>query len=283
MAKPSTRQGLIDYCLRKLGHPVIQINVDEDQIEDRVDDAIQFFQEYHFDGIEKVFLRYQITQADINNGYISLTYQAAQTSPFIDAPGTSGQSSGRMEMNEVGEEGNYVNIEDLITSVINVWHFGEGSINMFDVRYQYALNDLYSFGIIDLTNYTVLQQHLSLLRQLLSPEKSVRFSRRGNKLYIDMDWRNLVRPGHWVIIEAYRVMDPRVFPEIYNDMTLKKYVTAQIKQQWASNLLKYQGVALPGAITLNASEMWAQSTKEIEDIETTMQARFEIPPYFTVG
>ena len=278
MAKPSTRQQLIDYCLRSLGHPVIEINVDEDQLEDRVDEALQFFAEYHFDGVERVYLKYQVQQKDIDNGYVSMTAD----NTFISGTGASGQSESSMTMTETGQTGT-VNIEDLVASVLQVFHFSAGTINMFDVRYQYALNDLYTFGSIELIHYSITQQYLSLLRQMLSPEKAIRFSRRSNKLYIDMKWQRDVKVGDWLVIEAYRVMDARVYPEIYNDMLLKKYLTALIKRQWGANLSKFNGIQMLGGVTFNGMQLFNDALKEIQDIESTVQSKWELPPDFLVG
>lgn len=278
MARPSTRQQLIQYCLRNLGHPVIEINVDEEQLEDRVDEALQFFAEYHFDGVEKVYLKYQVQQQDINNGYISLT----SNNNFVSGTGASGQNESSMAVTEQGQTGS-VNIDDLIASVLQVFHFSTGTINMFDVRYQYALNDLYTFGTIELIHYSVTQQYLSLLRQMLSPDKSVRFSRKNNKLYIDMKWQRDTKVGDWIVIEAYRVMDPRVYPEIYNDMLLKKYLTALFKRQWGINLSKFNGIQMLGGVTFNGQKIYEEATREIEAIESTVQSKWELPPDFIVG
>ena len=278
MARPSTRQQLIQYCLRNLGHPVIEINVDEEQLEDRVDEALQFFAEYHFDGVEKVYLKYQVQQQDIDNGYISLT----SNNTFNAGTGASGQSESSMPVTETGQTGS-VNIDDLIASVLQVFHFSTGTINMFDVRYQYALNDLYTFGTIELIHYSVTQQYLSLLRQMLSPEKSVRFSRKNNKLYIDMKWQRDTKVGDWIVIEAYRVMDPRVYPEIYNDMLLKKYLTALFKRQWGINLSKFNGIQMLGGVTFNGQKIYEEATREIEAIESTVQSKWELPPDMIVG
>lgn len=280
MARPSTRQGLIDYALRALGHPVIQINVDDDQLEDRVDDAIQFFQEYHFDGIEKVFLKYQVTQDDLNNGYVSLI--SPSTNPFISSPGVSGNNETTLAHTEVGQSGSS-SIQDLIVSVLQVFHFSQSSSNIFDIRYQFTMNDLYAFGAIDLQNYVIAMQYYSLLQQILSPDKAVRFNRKGNKLYIDMNWAKNLKAGDYLIIEAYRIMDPRVAPEVYNDILLKKYVTALFKRQWASNLSKFQNVQLLGGVTMNATELYNQAQSEIDKVEIDAVKKHSEPPMFFMG
>lgn len=283
MAKPTTRQGCIDYCLRALGHDVIEINVSQDQLEDRFDEAFQYFSEYHFDGMEKVYLKYIVTAQDMNNGYIELTYNNSVTNKFVSSPGASGQAEDRMAVAEVGATDTYVNIEQLISSVLQVFHFSNSTINMFDVRYQYALNDLYAFGAIDIAHYTITQQYLSLLRQILSPEKTVRFSRKTNRLYIDMKWDREIKPGDYLIIEAWRFIDGRVYPEIYNDMFLKQYLTALIKRQWGSNLIKFGNMQLPGGNVFNGMEIYNQANEEIQKIQDTMIAKFSIPPEFLCG
>jgi hypothetical protein len=271
-----------------LGHPVIEINVDEDQLEDRVDEALEFFAEYHFDGVEKVYLKYQVQQKDIDNGYISMTAEskdgsgATGSNAFISGTGLSGANENSMTYTESGQSGT-VKIEDLIASVIQVFHFSTGTINMFDVRYQYALNDLYTFGTIELIHYSITQQYLSLIRQMLSPDKAVRFSRRNNKLYIDMKWQRDTKVGDWIVIEAYRVMDPKVYPEIYDDLFLKKYLTALIKRQWGANLSKFNGISLMGGVTFNGAQIYNDAIREIQEIETTVQSKWELPPDFIVG
>ncbi len=282
MPKISTRNQLIDYCLRNLGHDVIEINVSEDQIEDRIDDAMQYFSEYHFDGVSRVFLKHVITQADVNNGYVDMKYDSSNPNRFTSAPGASGQSQDTVAPTESGNS-TYTNIEDVIASVVQIFHVAASTINMFDVRYQYALNDLYTFGTIDLVNYTVTQQYLSLLRQILSPEKSVRFSRKTNRLYIDMQWGKEIKVGDYIIIEAFQVLDAKVFPEVYNDMMLKRYATALIKRQWGANLSKFKNIQMPGGVSFNGEEIFTQASQEIAEIEKTIQGGFQVPAAFFTG
>ena len=269
-----TRQGLIDYSLRNLGHPVIQINIDEDQIEDRVDDAIQYFTEYTTDGNERVYLKYIMTQNDIDNGYVTLT-----------SAGMTGQMPNNDQEQTPTESGvtTPVPIENTIISVLQVFHFSNSSINMFDIRYQYVLNDLYTMGSIDLQHYYITQEYLSLLRQMLSPDKLLRFNRRGNKLYIDTKLSREMRAGNYLIIEAYRTMDPTVFPEAYDDILLKRYVTALLKRQWGANLSKFQNIQLPGGVIMNGEQIYGQAIQEIQEIENTVMNRYQEPPDFFVG
>ena len=271
MPSVRTRQKLIDYSLRALGSPVIEVNVDDDQVQDRVDDAIRFFSEYHFDGVEKVYLKYAIQEEDIVNK--SITIRA-------DNPGFL--LSDRLTANAEDPTAADIMLEDLITSVTKIFHITQQSMGMFDIRYQYALNDLYTFGTIDLVQYDLTQQYLSLLSQYLSPEKMVNFSRVTNKLKIQMDWK-LAMPGQYFIIEAYRILDPRIYTEIYEDRMLKKYLTALIKRQWGINLSKYNGIKLPGDITFNGDKMVTESAVEIDSIEKDIIAKYELPTDFMMG
>jgi hypothetical protein len=269
-----TRQQLIDYGLRNLGHPVIQINIDDDQIEDRVDDAIQYFTEYTTDGQEQTYLKYVMTQSDIDNGYVTLT-----------AAGATGQMPNGDQSQAATESGvtTPVNIEDSLISILEIFHFSASSINMFDIRYQYVLNDLYTMGSIDLQHYYITQEYLSLLRQMLSPDKRIRFNRRANKLYIDTKLSREIRAGSYLIISAYRTIDPTVFPEAYDDILLKRYVTALFKRQWGANLSKFQNIQLPGGVIMNGEQIYGQAIQEIQEIENTVMNRYQEPPSFFVG
>jgi len=183
--------------------------------------------------------------------------------------------------NEVGADN--VNIEDLVTSVTRIFPFTQQSVGMFDIRYQYALNDLYTFGTIDLVQYDLTQQYLTTLRQYLSPDKSVRFSRVQNRLYIDMNWAQQVSTGMYLIIECYRILDPRIYPEIYQDRLLKRYAIALFKKQWGVNLSKYDGVKLPGDVILRGKEIAAEAQQEIDAIEKDIVSRYELPVDFMMG
>ena len=268
----SGRQQLVDYCLRRLGAPVIEINVDGSQIEDRLDDALQLFSEFHFDGVERVFLKYQMTQEDIDNGYIVMK---STNSGFRSA-------DRNIAATEAGVTEN-VPMEDLITSVVRVFQLRNTSIGMFDIRYQYALNELYSFGSFDLQHYSMIQQYLSLLSDILTPEKELEFSRVTNKLTFPMTLRQEFNAGDYLVIECFRVLDPRIYPEIYSDRLLKRYMTALIKRQWGENLSKFEGVTLPGGVTFNGQRMIQEAQEEITRIEEQVINEFELPPNFMVG
>ena len=247
MANPTSRQGLMDYCLRRLGHPVIEINVDEDQIEDRIDDAFQFYREYHYDAVERVYLKYQITSDDMTNKYIPLN--------------------------------------DNIVGVDRILPFSNRStgINIFDVRYQILINDLYSLMSTDLIYYSQVKTQVELINQLLVGVKPVRFNRHMNRLYIDMDWEADVDVGSFIIVECFRILDPDTYTDVYNDRFLKRYATALIKRQWGENMKKFQGVQLPGGVLLNGQQIFDEALQEIQTLEEEMQSRFELPPDMFVG
>lgn len=244
----STRQQLIDYCLRRLGSPVIQINVDEMQLEDRIDDAIQFFTEYHFDGVEQLFLPHEITQDDWDNQYITIP-------PAVIS----------------------------VTGVVPVSGKASGSLNPFDVQYQMRLNQLYNFSNMSIIHYDMMQSYLSLLRFEFNSNPRIQFNRHQQQLHLNVDWRREVSVGDWLIIECYRVLDPNTYPAVWDDRFLKLYATALIKKQWGANLKKFQGVQLPGGVTLDGNAIYSEADTECQKIEEEMQLRYELPPNFLVG
>jgi hypothetical protein len=247
MASVTTREELKDYCLRRLGAPVIEINVDDDQIEDRIDDAFQFYREYHFDAVEKVYLKHQMTAQDITNQYITLP--------------------------------------DLVTGVERILPFSNRSdgTNIFSIRYQILLNDLYSLMSTNLIYYYQVKQQLELINQVLVGVKPIRFNRHMNRLYVDMSWPEDADVGTWIIVECWRILDPETYRDVYNDMFLKRYCTALFKRQWGENLKKFQGVQLPGGVTINADQIYQDAIAEITQIESEMQSRFELPVDFFTG
>ncbi len=255
------------------------MNITDEQLEDRINDAFQFFSEYHFDGVEKVYLKYKLSQTDIDNGYISFTANNRQNQ---NADGSGFENSEAVQPSVDPDCPENVLLENLIVSVTRIFPFTQQTVGMFDVRYQYALNDLYTFGTIDLVQYDMTQQYLSLLRQFLSPDKSIRFNRVANKLYIDSDKRQL-NAGMYIIIEAYRILDPRVYPEVYNDRLLKKYCVALVRWQWGVNLSKYSGIKLPGDITLDGQSMMKDSWTQKEEIEKEIILKGELPVDFMMG
>jgi hypothetical protein len=281
MAKPSTRQGLIDYCLRKLGAPVLEINVDEDQIDDLVDDAIQVFNERHFDGVERMYLKYKITQADVDRGSAKGTdgvgiVTTTATSTSIDGYGTTS--------NNWYETSNFIQVPDSVIGIEKVFKFDTSSISggMFSIKYQLFLNDLYYFNSIELLQYSMVKSYLEDIDHLLTTDKQVRFNKKQDRLYMDIDWGSQ-QVGDFIILDCFRALDPTSFTQVYNDPFIKKYLTSLIKKQWGSNLIKFRGVKLPGGLELNGRELYDDAVRELEALEQKMASEYELPPYDFIG
>ena len=279
MAKPSTRQGLIDYCLRQLGAPVLEINVDDDQIDDLVDDAIQYFNERHYDGVEKMYLKYKITEDDVNRG-------RAKGTDGVGIVTTTGTSTivGTATTFSFYETSNYIQVPDSVIGIEKIFKFDTSSISggMFSIKYQLFLNDLYYFNSVELLQYSMVKSYLEDIDHLLTTDKQVRFNKRQDRLYLDIDWGSQAK-DEFIIIECYRALDPASFTQIYNDSFMKLYLTALIKRQWGRNLSKFRGVKLPGGIELNGGEILQQAESEIADIRSRMMSEFELPPLDFIG
>ena len=263
MATPNTRQTLISYAKRALGHPVIEINVDDDQIDDRVDEALQYYQQYHYDGIRRTYLKYQYTQAD-------------KTWILTD----SSEGVTKNSVTTTWKEGNsFIVVPESVLSVINIFPFSnKGNLNLFDVRYQLRLNDLYDFSSTSVINYDIVLRQLDFLDHILVGEKPLRFNQHDNRLYIDMDWENDLQVGEFLVIEAYRKLDPDTYTDVYNDIWLKRYTTQLIKKQWGANLSKFNGVAMIGGVTLNGQQIYSEAMQDIEKLETEIRNSFELNP-----
>jgi hypothetical protein len=278
MAKPASRQELIDYCLRRLGAPVLEINVDDDQIDDLVDDALQYFNERHFDGVERMYLKYQITQDDIDRG------KAASKSPR--GPGittTTATSTSGTTFNWY-ESSNYIQVPDSVIGIEKVFKFDTSSISggMFSIKYQLFLNDLYYFNSVELLQYAMVKSYLEDIDFLLTTDKQLRFNKRQNRLYLDLEW-GAQSAGNFLVLDCYRILNPNEFTNVYNDSFLKRYLTALIKRQWGQNLIKFRGVKLPGGIELNGRELYEDAQREIDDIMKRMSMDYELPPYDFIG
>lgn len=276
MAKPSTRQELIDYCLRRLGAPVLEINVDDDQIDDLVDDALQYFHERHFDGVERMYLKYKITEDDINRG-------KAKGTDGVGIVTTTGTSNTGDTFNFY-EASNFIQVPDSVIGIEKIFKFDTSSISggMFSIKYQLFLNDLYYFNSINLLQYAMTKTYLEDIDFLLTTDKQIRFNKRQNRLYLDIDW-GAQNKETFLVIDCYRILDPNDFTKVYNDSFLKKYLTALIKKQWGQNLIKFRGVKLPGGIELNGREIYDDAEKELEDIKQRMTLEYELPPYDFIG
>lgn len=280
MAKPATRQQLIDYCLRRLGAPVLEINVDDDQIDDLVDDALQYFQERHFDGVERMFLKYKFTQQDIDRGRGKGTTGVG----IVTTTGTSNISGIGTTSFNFYESSNFIQIPDSVIGIEKVFKFDTSSISggMFSIKYQLFLNDLYYFNSVELLQYAMVKSYLEDIDFLLTTDKQIRFNKRQNRMYLDIDW-NAQSKDTYIVIDCYRILDPNNFTKVYNDSFLKRYLTALIKRQWGQNLIKFRGVKLPGGIELNGREIYEDAEKEISDIMQRMPMDYELPPYDFIG
>lgn len=267
MAQPNSRESIIQYAFRQLGAPVVEINVDQQQAQDRLDDALQFFSERHFDGVERAFFTYQLTAQDITNKYINTN----NLGPIV------GSSTG----SPTGYD---------ILSVIRILPFGTLTSNyLFDVRYQLALNDVYgintNLGFVNsspIANFDITKRYIRLIEMMFDPERTARFNKVTNKLYIETDWSAL-SAGTYIVVEAYVNLNPDVYTEIFNDRMLKKYFTALVKRQWGQNLSKFDGVALPGGVQLRGGTILAEAEREIAILEDQIISAYELPPDMMTG
>jgi hypothetical protein len=282
MAQPTTRQELIDYCRRKLGAPVLEINVADEQIDDLVDDAVQFFQERHFDGVGQVFLKYQVTQDDIDRGRAPAggnpTAGIASTSATANIVGTAVTFNYK-------ENSNFLQIPPSVIGIQKIYLFdgvNTATNNMFSVKYQLFLNDIYSWGSTEILTYAMTKTYLEDLDFLLTTQKQIRFNQRQDRLYLDIDWGS-VRVGDYLIIDCYRALNPNEYSRVWNDSFLKIYLTSLIKRQWGQNLIKFQGVKLPGGVELNGRQIYDDAQKEIDNLMEKMSNTYELPPLDMIG
>lgn len=280
MSKPTSRQELIDYCLRKLGAPVLEVNLADEQIDDCVDDALQYFQERHFDGVERMYLKYKITEDDLNRGKA----KGSDGVGIVTTTGTSNISGiGTVNFNFY-ESSNFIQIPDSVIGIEKVFKFDTSSISagMWSIKYQLFLNDLYYFNSVELLQYAMVKSYLEDIDFLLSTDKQIRFNKRQNRLYLDIDW-NAKSKDTYIVIDCYRILNPNDFTKVYNDSFLKKYLTALMKKQWGWNLIKMRGVKLPGGVELNGETIYNDGIKEIDDLLQRMSTEYELPPYDFIG
>ena len=246
MAQPTTKAEFKEWCLRKLGKPVIEINVDDDQVDDRVEEAFSYYWDYHFDGTEKTFLKHVLTSTDITNKYIT--------------------------------------IAENIIGVVNIFDIGDSlSVNnLFNIRYQFALNDMYDMSSYRLQEYMMAMQHIQFIEELLVGKQPIRYNRHINRLYIDMDWEK-VSAGDYVVAECYQIVDPATYGDVYKDRWLQNYATAKIKYQWGSNLTKFNGMQLPGGVTFNGEQILSDAREEIQRLEEDMISSYSLPIHDMTG
>ena len=279
MAQPTSREGLIDYAKRQLGFPVLEINVADEQFQDLLDDAIQVYQERHYDGIVRMYLKYKITQEDIDRG------EARGGEKNAGITTTTGTSTvGLTTSFNFEENQNYLQMPPSVIGVNQIFKLRSDTVydGLFNIKYQLFLNDLYQFGSIDLLQYSMVQTYLEDITFLLNPDMKFRFNIRQDRLYIDTDFKTINVGDHFVI-DCFRILDPNDFTQVYNDQFLKRYFTALCKKQWGQNLIKFQGVQLPGGIQLNGRQIYDDGVRELDEIRAKMSSDYEMPPLDMIG
>lgn len=340
MAIPNSKATLKSWCKRRLGYPVIDINVDDDQIDDRIDEALQYFYTFQYGGMQRVYLKHKITQADVDRANVNTTETATDGDQLTNtlsgnviagatsvtlADATSFPKSGTITIAADGtnaaetvtysaKTGNvlttaaltlphlttsvitsvetadwsigqaYLPMPDSVTSVLRVLPFSDrGNLNMFDIRYQLRLNDLYDFSSESIIHYQMTMWQLDLLDMILIGEKPIQFNMHQRRLYINMDWGDDIDVDEYIIIEAYRKLDPTTWTDIYDDLWLKKYSTALIKKQWGQNLSKFNGVTMLGGVTMNGETIYSQAQEEINKLEDESKTTWEEPLLMDIG
>lgn len=249
MASPQSRTELKDYCLRKLGFPVIDINVDDDQLDDRIDDALQLFHNYHYDGTEEEYLAHKVTQADINNGYISLADSIIAISRVFPLNGSTKSST------------------------------SSAGFNIFDINYQLRLNDFYNLTASSYTYYVIAREHLAMLDMVITGVQPFQFNKKVHRLYITTNWSGRYNPGNFICFQCRRIVDPESYFSVYNDIWIKEYTTQLFKRQWGENMKKYGNYVLPGGLIINAQTIYDEATAEIEKLEVKLRDTYEEPPF----
>ena len=279
MAQPSSRQGLIDYAKRQLGFPVLEINVADEQFSDLLDDAVQVYQERHYDGITRMYLKYKITQDDIDRG------QSRGGNTTLGITTTTATSTvGLSTTFDLEENSNYIQMPPSVIGVNQIFKIRSDTVydGLFNIRYQLFLNDLYAFGSVDLLQYSMVQTYLEDISFLLNPDMRYRFNIRQDRLYIDADF-GVLNKDDFFVIDCFRILDPNDFTRVYNDPFLKRYFTALCKKQWGQNLIKFQGVQLPGGIQLNGRQIYDDGVRELDELRAKMSSDYEMPPLDMIG
>lgn len=279
MAQPASRSDLINYCKRQLGAPVLEINIADEQVDDLVDDALQYFHERHFDGVVQTYLKYKITQDDIDRGR-----GRGGSNPIGIVTTTATSTVGITSTFSYEENSNFIQVPPSVIGINKIFRFDNSTISggMFSLKYQLFLNDLYFFNSMEMLSYAMTKTYLSDIDFLLNTEKQIRFNQRQDRLYLDVDWGN-VSLGEYIVLDCWRLLDPNDFTKVYNDSFLKKYLTALMKRQWGQNLIKFQGVKLPGGIELNGRQIYDDAEKDLEIIREQMSNTYELPPLDMIG
>ena len=284
MAIPESKTELKQWCKRKLGYPVIDINVDDDQIDDRLDEALQYFYTFQYDGMQRTYLKHMVTEDDIQTAYDN-EIEFVPNDKIHMGSGQDGEESPNTSRNVAWEVGKgYIKVPKSVQSVLRVLPSSSfGNMNMFDFRYQMRLNDLWDFSSASVIQYQMLMLHLDMLDMILVGEKPIEFNVNQGRLYINMDWKNDINIGEYIIIECYRKLDPTVWTDIYDNLWLKKYSTALIKKQWGENLIKFNGVTMLGGVTMNGEMIYNEAKEDIERLEEESKLTWEEPLFFDIG
>jgi hypothetical protein len=246
MAEPTTRSEFQESCLRRLGKPVVEINVDDDQVSDRIDESLRYFWDYHFDGASQTHYKHQVSQADKDNKYIT--------------------------------------VPENIIGAVKIFDLGSalGTNNLFNIRYQIALNDLYTLTSVQMTPYVMAMQHIQFLEHILVGRQPMRYNRHINRIYLDMNWDRLT-VGEYLIVEAYQIVDPDVYGDVWKDRWLARYASCLIKQQWGTNLKKFEGMRMPGGLAFNGQQIYNEATEEREKLEQEMIYTYSLPVTDMIG
>lgn len=278
MAQPASRQELRDYCLRQLGAPVLEINLDDDQIDDAIDDALQYFRERHFNGAEKMYLKHEFTDDDVTR------FTTANETVTTAAPDAATWENRK----------NYLEIPEHVFGISKVYGISSNFVrnSLFGLNNQYYLMDLFSytsgtglaFGGVDMVNYYMVKQHFETIDMIINTGSLVqfRFNTRQDRLYVDID-PNRVTKDQWLLIECYRALDPSTFTEVFNDLFVKKYATALMKRSWGQNLIKFNGVTLPGGVSMNGRQLYDDALGEIAALMEDSISTYELPPLDMIG
>jgi len=336
MTQPTTRTTFKDYCKRKLGWPVVELNIDDDQVEDCIDDSLQFFQEYHFDATENTFLKHQISGStlklagaptgtfsdgeiitggtsgvqatvhayhsanttlrykdpEVKSGGDGNTYYANTTTTFSTGETITGNTSSATATTHastataIGDFDNkYITIAEAIIGVRRVIPFSDNSRtnSMFSSKYQFALSEMHSLGSGGLASFEIAQEYLQLINEMFTGQPSFRYNRHADKLYLDISWGSDADIDDFIVVEVDKILDPSTYADIWSDMFLKRYNTALMKKQWGQNLTKFEGMQLPGGVTMNGRQLYDDATTELETIQTEMSLRYELPVDHLIG
>ena len=336
MTQPTTRTTFKDYCKRKLGWPVVELNIDDDQVEDCIDDSLQYFQEYHFDATENTFLKHQISGStlklagaptgtfsngeiitggtsgvqatvhayhsanttlrykdpEVKSGGDGNTFYANTTTTFSTGETITGNTSSATATTHgstataIGDYDNkYITIAEAIIGVRRIIPFSDNSRtnSMFSSKYQFALSEMHSLGSGGLASFEIAQEYLQLISEMFTGQPSFRYNRHADKLYLDISWGSDVTIDDFIVVEVDKILDPATYADIWSDMFLKRYNTALMKKQWGQNLTKFEGMQLPGGVTMNGRQLYDDATTELETIQTEMSLRYELPIDHLIG